>query len=456
MRFPSYSSEWHSYTLGEILTFYSTNSFSREKLNYDTGSVKNIHYGDIHTKFPSIVSVSDNKDIPFINNEIDLSKYSEDQYLQNGDLIIADASEDYEDIGKAIEVKNIDDEKVLAGLHTILARDNNNITVNGFKAYLFSTNSLKTKIKIIANGISVLGISKNSLSKLTVNVPSKNEQNVVVDFISLIDNKIELLEQKHQYYLDFKKFLMQQIFAQKLRFADDENWVTVTIANIFDNITDYVAAGSFADIRKNVTYLKDPDYAQLIRTADLKSNFTNGDFVYVDKHAFEYLWRVNLDEPCIVLPNIGNIGEVYYINPKELPYSNNALAPNAILLKSNDNIKFKYYLLESPYFKNQLDIINEAGGRGKFNKTNLKKIKIKVPNNDLEKEKIAKCLSNVDNKLKLFNIQLIEMQEFKKGLLQQMFVVRINWRCNFKLAKSPSFNKHLLILKNKIIFIIIK
>ena len=226
LRFPSYSSEWHSYTLGEILTFYSTNSFSREKLNYDTGSVKNIHYGDIHTKFPSIVSVSDNKDIPFINNEIDLSKYSEDQYLQNGDLIIADASEDYEDIGKAIEVKNIDDEKVLAGLHTILARDNNNITVNGFKAYLFSTNSLKTKIKIIANGISVLGISKNSLSKLTVNVPSKNEQNDVVDFISLIDNKIELLEQKHQYYLDFKKFLMQQIFTQKLRFDDNCQYKT--------------------------------------------------------------------------------------------------------------------------------------------------------------------------------------------------------------------------------------
>ena len=222
LRFPSYSSEWHSYTLGEILTFYSTNSFSREKLNYDAGSVKNIHYGDIHTKFPSIVSVSDNKDIPFINNEIDLSKYSEDQYLQNGDLIIADASEDYEDIGKAIEVKNINDNKVLAGLHTILARDNNNITVNGFKAYLFSTNSLKTKIKIIANGISVLGISKNNLSKLTVYVPSKNEQNDVVDFISLIDNKIELLEQKHQYYMDFKKFLMQQIFAQKLRFDFEE------------------------------------------------------------------------------------------------------------------------------------------------------------------------------------------------------------------------------------------
>lgn len=220
MRFPSYSSEWHSYTLGEILTFYSTNSFSREKLNYDTGSVKNIHYGDIHTKFPSIVSIDNNKDIPFINDDLDLSKFSEDQYLREGDLIIADASEDYEDIGKTIEVKDINNEKVLAGLHTILARDENDMTVNGFKAYLFSTNNLKTKIKIIANGISVLGISKNNLSKLNVEIPSKKEQQNIVSFISDIDKKIEFLEKKHQLYLDFKNYLMQQIFAQKLRFNE--------------------------------------------------------------------------------------------------------------------------------------------------------------------------------------------------------------------------------------------
>lgn len=335
-------------------------------------------------------------------------------------------------------------------------------SIKGNKFIYYYLESLKDKHvwERLSQGSTFESVNSNDIKNLNLKIPSNSTQNHIINFFTAIDTKIELLQKKHGEYIRFKQYLMQNIFAdksaEKLRFADDENWVTVTIANIFDNITDYVAAGSFADIRKNVTYLKDPDYAQLIRTADLKSNFTNGDFVYVDKHAFEYLWRVNLDEPCIVLPNIGNIGEVYYINPKELPYSNNALAPNAILLKSNDNIKFKYYLLESPYFKNQLDIINEAGGRGKFNKTNLKKIKIKVPNNDLEKEKIAKCLSNVDNKLKLFNIQLIEMQEFKKGLLQQMFVVRINWRCNFKLAKSPSFNKHLLILKNKIIFIIIE
>ena len=68
------------------------------------------------------------------------------------------------------------------------------------------------------------------------------------------------------------------------------------------------------------------------------------------------------------------------------------------------------------------DIINESGGRGKFNKTNLKKIKIKIPKDKVEKEKISECLSNVDNKLNLYKTQLENVQSFKVGLLQQMFI----------------------------------
>ena len=423
MRFPSYSSEWHSYTLGEILTFYSTNSFSREKLNYDTGSVKNIHYGDIHTKFPSIVSVSDNKDIPFINNEIDLSKYSEDQYLQNGDLIIADASEDYEDIGKAIEVKNIDDEKVLAGLHTILARDNNNITVNGFKAYLFSTNSLKTKIKIIANGISVLGISKNSLSKLTVNVPSKNEQNDVVDFISLIDNKIELLEQKHQYYLDFKKFLMQQIFTQKLRFNFTDDW-------------NYM---NFSEIFKSVSTKK-----YQIKSADI---LDKGDFEVIDQGQDEIAGYFNdKTKLCQELPIIIYGDHTTFVKFRDKPFIVGADGVKLLIPKFNANPKYLFYALE--HFN-----IKPEGYKRHF--SIIKKIKLPIPTLE-EQNEISEVFTYIDIKLKYTKIQLQETEEFKKGLLQQMFIVRINWRCNFKLAKSPSFNKHLLILKNKIIFIIIK
>ena len=43
--------EWLEKKLDDLYEFKSTNSFSREKLNYIEGWVRNIHYGDIHTKF---------------------------------------------------------------------------------------------------------------------------------------------------------------------------------------------------------------------------------------------------------------------------------------------------------------------------------------------------------------------------------------------------------------------
>ena len=413
MRFPSYSSEWHSYTLGEILTFYSTNSFSREKLNYDTGSVKNIHYGDIHTKFPSIVSVSDNKDIPFINNEIDLSKYSEDQYLQNGDLIIADASEDYEDIEKAIEVKNIDDEKVLAGLHTILARDNNNITVNGFKAYLFSTNSLKTKIKIIANGISVLGISKNSLSKLTVNVPSKNEQNDVVDFISLIDNKIELLEQKHQYYLDFKKFLMQQIFTQKLRFADSDScWKEISLKDI----------GTFYRGHSyNSTNVADEGLL-VLRSNNIQGNvldFSEDGLQFVDKDCKKEL-ELQKNDIVICMSNgtrrlVGKSAE--YTGNYE-----NKVTVGAFCSIFRTKNKLAKYLFQTESYKKNLYLILAGTNINNLKNSDLEKFKFNIPTNESEINKIHDLFVSIDNKIDYNKKQLEEITLFKKGLLQQMFV----------------------------------
>lgn len=90
-----------------------------------------------------------------------------------------------------------------------------------------------------------------------------------------------------------------------------------------------------------------------------------------------------------------------------------------------------------------------------LNKKSFENMKFEFPSFD-EQKQISNMLSNIDNKIFAIEELINKTQKFKKGLLQQMFVVRINWRCNFKLAKSPSFNKHLLILKNKIIFIIIE
>ena len=164
--------------------------------------------------------------------------------------------------------------------------------------------------------------------------------------------------------------------------------------DIFDTITDYTAAGSFKSLADNVKYLKKPDYAMLIRTTDIKSKFSKGDFIYISKSAYDYLWRVKLDKESIVLPNVGNCGEVYYIKPDELPYENCALAPNAILVRSSIfNNRYLYYYLQVGAFQKQLSKITSPVGQSKFNKTELKKLIIPVPPLPVQEE-IVRILDN--------------------------------------------------------------
>ena len=416
LRFANYSNDWESHKLGDILTFYSTNSFSREKLNYVSGNVKNIHYGDIHTKFPTILPISGNKDVPYINDDVDLSRYKDDQFLQDGDLIIADASEDYADIGKAIEVKDIDDEKVLAGLHTILARDEKNMTVNGFKGYLFLTNDLKRNIKRIANGISVLGISKKNLSKLDVNIPSKNEQQEIVNLFSSIDKKIELLEDKHTYYQDFKKYLMQKIFTQKLRFNKTSEWETYALNDIGKTYNGLSGLSKDNFEKGDSKYIT---YKSIFDNNILKSDFTE---------------NVELNNKS---QNEVKKGDLFFTGSSETPeevgmvsvldqnvkdcYLNSFCFGFRLNNEVNINPLFLAYYLRSPMMRNKIMILAQGSTRFNLSKKEILKLKIEIPSIN-EQQQVINLFQCVDNKINEISMQTINFNEFKKGLLQQMFV----------------------------------
>ncbi|HFU4561553.1 TPA: restriction endonuclease subunit S [Streptococcus suis] len=164
------------------------------------------------------------------------------------------------------------------------------------------------------------------------------------------------------------------------------------LGEVCNVVTDFTAAGSFASNAKNVKYLKEPDFAQLIRTTDLKSKFQGNKFIYVDEHAFNYLHRVNLNEESLILPNVGNCGEIYYLQPSDLPSDNNVLGPNALLIRSNmANNRYLYHLFLDSKFQSDLEKITSKTGQTKFNKTNLKKILIPIPPLEIQEE-IVKIL----------------------------------------------------------------
>lgn len=97
-----------------------------------------------------------------------------------------------------------------------------NTADNEFIYYLIST--IKNEFLRRSSGSTFLEISKNEIKKIKINIPSFSEQRKISDLFSVIDRKIELLNDKHEYYTNFKKYLMQQIFAQKLRFNFTDEW----------------------------------------------------------------------------------------------------------------------------------------------------------------------------------------------------------------------------------------
>lgn len=204
--------DWEEKRLGEVCNFLSTNSLSRSQLNYAEGLVKNIHYGDIHTKFQSALDVT-KEEIPFVNGDVDISKIPVENYCIVGDLIVADASEDYKDVGKAIEIINTGGQKVLAGLHTLMLRDNKGHTAIGYKGYLMQSHSVRQQIMKMATGVSVLGIAKTNLSKVVISLPCIEEQQKIATFLTAIDQKITRTNQQLQGIQQYKKGLLQQLFV---------------------------------------------------------------------------------------------------------------------------------------------------------------------------------------------------------------------------------------------------
>ena len=198
--------ENYSYELfKDVFQIKNNNSFSREELKA-FGNFKNIHYGDIHTKLNKITNVQ-STDLPYIaqENEVKLTELCNDY-----DVLIADASEDYSDIGKCIQLINV--KNCVAGLHTILARPKYKSL---YLTHLLSSWYVRKQFMKLACGAKVLGLSKSSLQKVVLPFPKLEEQNKIATFLNLYYKKIELLNKKLNLLKLRKEGFLQRVFRKQ-------------------------------------------------------------------------------------------------------------------------------------------------------------------------------------------------------------------------------------------------
>ena len=165
--------DWEQRKLGELgktfngLTGKTKKDFGHGDAHYKVPNVKNIHYGDILIKFDEVVDWN-SADIPFINNNLDLSKYS-NSLLRDGDIVFADTAED-DTVGKAIELQNVKTPYALAGLHTIPCRSLIPFG-KGYMGNFLNSESYRCQLRPLMQGIKVSSISKQALKNTTIKYP---------------------------------------------------------------------------------------------------------------------------------------------------------------------------------------------------------------------------------------------------------------------------------------------
>lgn len=420
LRFPGFREDWKSAKLGEIVDFKVTNSLSRERLNYKSGTVKNIHYGDIHTKFQTLFDI-DKEQVPFINEDVPLSKVQEDYYCKDGDLVFADASEDLNDIGKSIEVLNVGGHKVLAGLHTLHGRPKSGVFFPGFAGYLLLSNSVRNQIQREAQGAKVLGISVNRISKINLIYPSIEEQEKIAVLLSKIDDRIQTQN----------KVLTDRAFNQKLRFKKADNhkfpdWKVAQLREVFS----FKTTNSFS--RENLNYSS--GRVKNIHYGDVHTRFASHFFMQNEPVPYVNieidLSKIADDSYCregdIVIADasedIKDIGKSLEI--VDLNGENVLAGLHTILARPFPKVfspGFAGYLLKCREVK--LQIRREAQGSkvSSISPVRLGSVVLKIPSLK-EQEVIAEFLMAIDEKIILEKNLLTKYELQKRYLLSSLVI----------------------------------
>ena len=118
---------------------------------------------------------------------INQNKIKKIDFLKEGDLIMADVSEDYEGMGASISLKNVKGRKIVSGLHTFALRNIEDEVSNDFITYLTSFSFVKKQIIKYTTGTSVYGISKNNFKKIEILCMSLTEQQKIASILSEVD-----------------------------------------------------------------------------------------------------------------------------------------------------------------------------------------------------------------------------------------------------------------------------
>mgnify|MGYP000578723434 CR=1 FL=1 len=265
----------------------------------------------------------------------------------------------------------------------------NSNTDKDFLYYILANDDFFAYSMATSKGTKMPRGDKTSIMQYEVPVMDIELQRRIASILKSIDEKIELnnainnnLEQ--QAVLLFKKWFIEFDNSSKnmleTRFGlVPESFKLLKNGELPLVVTDYVANGSFASLKANVTLYQEPNYAYFIRNTDLKS----GTFeVFVDEHSYNFLSKSTLYGGEIIISNVGDVGSVFLCPKLDKPMT---LGNNIIMLRpEQENLRYYLYIwFKWLYGQSLIQGIKGGSAQPKFNKTDFKNLPIFLPPDDL-------------------------------------------------------------------------
>ncbi len=389
--------DWDIKSYGELFYFLNTATYSRAELS-DDSDIDYVHYGDIHTKCNYHVDFT-KMILPCITSD-KLKKYP---LLEIGDLIMADASEDYDGIGKSVEILNID-KKSISGLHTFLLRNKSNSLALGFKGYIHANQYVRSQFNSLATGMKVYGVSKGNLKYILIPIPPLPEQTAIANALRDIDDLINTTQALIAKKKAIKTATMQQLLTPK------EDWVEMKLgerANFFSGGTPLTSIREYYN--GNINF---------ITSSELNKTKINEVSNFITSKGLQNSASKLVSEGTVLVALYGATAGVTAITNISGAINQAVLA----IIPFSDNSKFIFYLLSNL----KTWIINTfiQGGQGNLNANTFKELSLKFPGVDLQNG-IVEILESLDLEISTLETTLFKYQSIKQGMMQNLLTGKI-------------------------------
>ncbi|MCL8151406.1 MULTISPECIES: restriction endonuclease subunit S [Enterobacteriaceae] len=312
-------------------------------------------------------------------------------------------------------IASVDREDIALAQRVIKYRGKDKILNSCFLKQLFLAPRLQDEIASKATGGTVQGIKGSVLHQIKIYIPDFDEQTMIADFLSSVDEKITLLNKQYDLLCQYKKGMMQKIFTQELRFKDDSgdkfsDWEEVELKKIASKVNTKNRDNSVSTVLTNSAMqgiVSQETYFE--REIVTESNLTGyyvvrvGDFVYN--------------------PRISSTAPVGPIKMNKL--TQGVMSPLYTVFRFEKGLlKFYQYFFESSVWHDYLKSVANSGARhDRMNISGADFFGLPVPQPfEEEQTKIANFLSGLDDKITTKKTELDKLKTWKQGLLQQMFV----------------------------------